>query len=218
VDPGPISIILLSPVYFLALFTLLAYFYCFPLDTLIIFVLSKPVRLTTSSQVGNKVLGCVCAGSTLLLAEDALTRFIVKWRPCWSVIKPVCITFSHHCLSSSRSTLNLGFLTEGKLAATFIIPSSWGSQRAGYPPRTRTVYFHINYTPAASFLALSTSSSFFSGAVAGEEEKTSARGVFRTHILYFVIVLLYFIYFTCIILYQKPKKKLESLVVVISLL
>jgi hypothetical protein len=27
---------------------------------------------------------------------------------------------------------NLGFLTEGKSAAIFITPSSWGSQRAGY--------------------------------------------------------------------------------------
>jgi hypothetical protein len=50
----------------------------------------------------------------------------------------------------------------------------------------------------------------FSGAVAGEEWKTSARGFFRTHILYFI-------YLTCIVLYQKPKK-IESLVVVISLL
>jgi hypothetical protein len=33
----------------LALFTLLAYYYYFPLDTLISFVSSKPVRLTTSS-------------------------------------------------------------------------------------------------------------------------------------------------------------------------
>jgi hypothetical protein len=33
----------------LILFTLLAYYYCFPLDTLIPFVSSKPVRLTTSS-------------------------------------------------------------------------------------------------------------------------------------------------------------------------
>jgi hypothetical protein len=33
----------------LTLFTLLAYYYHFPLDTLIPFVLSKPVRLTTSS-------------------------------------------------------------------------------------------------------------------------------------------------------------------------
>jgi hypothetical protein len=45
--------------------------------------------LTTSSQVGDKVFVCVCAGSTN--------------------------TFSHHRLSSSRSTLNLGFLTKGKL-------------------------------------------------------------------------------------------------------
>jgi hypothetical protein len=33
----------------LALFILFAYYYCFPLDTLIPFVSSKPVRLTTSS-------------------------------------------------------------------------------------------------------------------------------------------------------------------------
>jgi hypothetical protein len=32
----------------------------------------------------------------------------------------------------SWSILNLGFLTEGRLAAILIIPSSWGSQRAGY--------------------------------------------------------------------------------------
>jgi hypothetical protein len=56
-------------------------------------------------------------------------------------------------------------------------------------------------------------SSSFSGAVAGEECKTSARGVFRTHILYFVIVLLYFI-FTCIVFLSKTQKKLESLVAV----
>jgi hypothetical protein len=60
----------------LALFTLLAYYYHFPLDTLIPFVSSKPVRLTTSSQVGNKVFGCVCAGSMLLLAEDESTSVV----------------------------------------------------------------------------------------------------------------------------------------------
>jgi hypothetical protein len=75
------------------------------------FVSSKPVRLITSSQVGNKVFGCVCAGSTLLLAEDESTS-IVKWRPCWSVIKPVRITFS--CLSALLLTDIPCFLTEGK--------------------------------------------------------------------------------------------------------
>jgi hypothetical protein len=49
----------LFPSYCYHLFTLLAYFYCFPLDTLITFISSKPVRLTTSSYVGNKVFGCV---------------------------------------------------------------------------------------------------------------------------------------------------------------
>jgi hypothetical protein len=37
--------------------------------------------------------------------------------------------------------INLGFLTEEKLAAILIIPSSWGSQRAGHSPRTRTVCY-----------------------------------------------------------------------------
>jgi hypothetical protein len=43
-------------------------------------------------------------------------------------------------------------------------------------------------------LVINHASSFFSGAIAGEEWKTSARGVFRTHILYFVLsfALLYF--------------------------
>jgi hypothetical protein len=31
--------------------------------------------------------------------------------------------------------INLGFLTEGKLAAILITPSSWGSQWAGHSPR-----------------------------------------------------------------------------------
>jgi hypothetical protein len=42
-------ILVLYPLYCHHLFTLLAYYYHFPLDTLIPFVSSKPVRLTTSS-------------------------------------------------------------------------------------------------------------------------------------------------------------------------
>jgi hypothetical protein len=33
--------------------------------------------------------------------------------------------------------INLGFLTEGKLVAILIIPSYWGSQRAGHSPRIK---------------------------------------------------------------------------------
>jgi hypothetical protein len=87
------------------------------------------------------------------------------------------------------------FLTEGKSAAIFITPSSWGSQRAGHSPRNKQQFL---------------------GAVAGEEWKTSAREVFRTHILYFVLS------FALLILpasfFIKNPKKLESLVVGISLL
>jgi hypothetical protein len=57
----------------------------------------------------------------------------------------------------------------------------------------------------------------FSGTAAGEEWKTSARGVFCTHILYFVL-LFCFTLFLPASFYIKNPKKLESLVVVISLL
>jgi hypothetical protein len=56
----------------------------------------------------------------------------------------------------------------------------------------------------------------FSGAVAGEKKEDFCEGSFRTHILYFVlsVALLYFYLHHFI----KNPKKLESLVVVISLL
>jgi hypothetical protein len=71
---------------------------------------------------------------------------------------------------------NLGFTTEGKLAAVLIIPSSWGSQ------------WGVIYMP----------SSIFSGAIAGEKEDF-CKGSLSLPMFYFVIVLLYFI-FACIFL------------------
>jgi hypothetical protein len=67
----------LFPLYWNHLFTLLAYYYHFPLNMLIPFVSSKPVRLTTSSQVGNKVFGCVVCrfhvvASKAMLGQGAL--------------------------------------------------------------------------------------------------------------------------------------------------
>jgi hypothetical protein len=57
----------------------------------------------------------------------------------------------------------------------------------------------------------------FSGAIAGEEVEDFCEGSFRTHTLYFVLsfALLYLFYLHHFI---KNPKKLESLVVVISLL
>jgi hypothetical protein len=89
----------------LALFILLAYFYCFSLDTLITFVSSKPVRLTTSSQVGSKVFGCVMCRFHVATGRRRINK-CRKRRPCWSVIKPVRITFSRIiCSSPDRHTL-----------------------------------------------------------------------------------------------------------------
>jgi hypothetical protein len=56
----------------LALFTLFAYYYHFPLDTLILFVSSEPVRLKISSQVGSKVLGYVVCRFRVAASKQSL--------------------------------------------------------------------------------------------------------------------------------------------------
>jgi hypothetical protein len=72
-----------------------------------------------------------------------------------------------------------------------IIPYAWGSQLPGYN------HHHQLYT----------SHQIFSGAVAGEEKEDFCEENFsHAHPLLCFIVLLYFIYFTCIVLYQKHKK------------
>jgi hypothetical protein len=122
VDPGPFSIILLSLVYFLALFTLLH-------------------SLLFSTRYAHNL----CFKQT-----GEIDNLIVSWE------QSICLCVCRFRITSSRlsllswSRLNLGFLTERRLAAILIIPSSWGSQRAGYPPRTRTVCFHVNHTLATS--------------------------------------------------------------------
>jgi hypothetical protein len=73
------------------------------------------------------------------------------------------------------------FLTEGKLAIVLIIPSSWGSQLGGYPARIKLIFWHHC-----------------------RGKRRLLQGEFRTHILYFVFVLLYFI-FACIIFIKNTK-------------
>jgi hypothetical protein len=104
----------------------------------------------------------------------------------------VGITFGR--LSPSYWIDNLGFLLREKLAAIFITPCSWG------------------FPTGRSFTRLHQA---FSGAIAGEKEDF-CKGSFHTHTLYFVLsfALLYFYLHRFI----KNPKKLESLVVVISLL
>jgi hypothetical protein len=82
---------------------------------------------------------------------------------------------------------------------SFLAPSSPRHQQVFW--RRCREYSYINYIFPRQLSPIK-----FSGAVAGEEVEDFCEGSFRTHILYIVIVLLYFIYFTCIILYQKTQK------------
>jgi hypothetical protein len=71
----------------------------------------------------------LCAGFTLLLVKSYTPTSSCIWRPC-----PECHEASkHHLLKFGfllLVRLNLGFTTEGRLAAVLIIPSSWDSQQA----------------------------------------------------------------------------------------
>jgi hypothetical protein len=69
--------------------------------------------------------------TALLLAEDKSTRVING--ALVGVLLSQSASPSVVCLSSPR-TINLGLITEGKLAAILITPFCWGSQRAGYFP------------------------------------------------------------------------------------
>jgi hypothetical protein len=74
---------------------------------------AKPVSLTTSLKVGDKVLGCLCAG--LHVAADAGSA------PCHELVRNT---------SGENVFLLLvdkpWFFTEEKLATVIIIPFSWG--------------------------------------------------------------------------------------------
>jgi hypothetical protein len=88
----------------LALFTLLVYYYCFPLDTLIPLFIANRWDWQTHRKLETKYLVVLCAGSALLLAEDALTSYR-KRRPCWSVTRLASITFWSLAFSWIRHTL-----------------------------------------------------------------------------------------------------------------
>jgi hypothetical protein len=90
------------------------------------------------------------------------------------------------------------FLTEGKFAAVLIIPSSWGFQLDG----------EITSTPCRIKL-------IFWRRCRGK--RRLLQGEFRTHILYFVLVLL-LLYFCLHRFYQKHTKIVSFIVVTLLLL
>jgi hypothetical protein len=105
-----------------------------------------------------------------------------SWHHCPECHKAI----KHHLLKlvlSPTGSINLGFITKGRLAAVLITPSLG-------VPNWSVIY--INTTPSS-----------FSGAVAGEKENFCKGSLSRT-IFYFVFVLLYFI-FACIFLSKIQK-------------
>jgi hypothetical protein len=78
--------------------------------------------------LGTKYLVVLCAGSTLPLTKQSLDE--APYKLSGAVAKLASITFLS--LAFSYWIDNLSFLLREKLAAIFIIPSSWGSQLAGH--------------------------------------------------------------------------------------
>jgi hypothetical protein len=89
---------------------------------------------------------------------------------------------------SPTGSINLGFTTEGRLAAMLIITFSWGFPTG----RLSTIFLHQQCT-----------TNKFSGAVAREKEDF-CKGSLSLPTFYFVIILLYFI-FACIFLSKIQK-------------
>jgi hypothetical protein len=94
-------------------------------------------------------------------------------------------------------TDNTWFLTEGKFAAILIIPSSWGSQLDG------DLHQHLRKQQEFFWRRC-------------REKRRLLQGEFRTHILFFGLVLLLLYFYLHIFI--KNTKKLVSFIVVISLL
>jgi hypothetical protein len=86
--------------------------------------------------LGTKYLVVFCAGSTLPLAKQTLDE--VPYKLSGAVTKLAGITFRR--ISSSYWIDNLGFITEGKLAAIFIKTFSWGFPTG----RLFTTHSHVN--------------------------------------------------------------------------
>jgi hypothetical protein len=127
-DPGPISIIFLSPVYF----TRTVYI----TRILLLFSTGYTHNLCfkQTSEIDNLIVSW--EQSTWLCCVQVpccnWPKTSQQVRPCWSAIKPVCITFSRLSLLSKID--NLGFLTEGKASCytlhTFLLGFPTGRHHA----------------------------------------------------------------------------------------
>jgi hypothetical protein len=138
-DPSPISFTLLLPFYFYSHCFFLAYYYLLPLDMLNPLFTANRWDWQPHRKLGQSSWLC-CVQVPRCHWWKAARRQAVIWRPC-----PECHKASGHQPSevwlSPTGLINHGFITEGRLAAVLIIPSSWGSQRG------------VIYTLSSIFLA-----------------------------------------------------------------
>jgi hypothetical protein len=125
-DPGPFFYIY----YFLlqALFTSCNYYvltankYHFTYDTFNHLFSANQWDSQPHCKLGRSILVVLCAGSTLLLAPTPRHQRLL--------LAPLPKSASNNLRKwflSPTGRLNLGIITEGKLTAVLIIPSSWGS-------------------------------------------------------------------------------------------
>jgi hypothetical protein len=182
-DPGPISFILLSPVYFTRIVYFLVYYYCFPLDTLIPLFTANRWDWQPHRKLGAKYLVALCAGSTLLLAKQSLHE--APYKLSGAVAKLAGITFWSLAFSWTDKPW---FLTKGKTCScahhTFLL---------GFP----TGRWLTSSTPCCI-------KDFFWHCCRGK--RRLLQGEFRTHILYFVLSFAFTLFiFACIVLSKIQK-------------
>jgi hypothetical protein len=145
------------------------------------FIFSKPVRLTTSLQVGAKYLGYVvcrfhvAAGAGSAPYQKPVSNNLQKW------------------FLSPTDRLNFGFITEGKLTAMLIKPSSWGSQLVCQTPHHQQVFWRHCQGERGFLQGESLTSNLF------------------TLLLFCLVSLFYFICF----LFIKIHKKIVTFIIVI---
>jgi hypothetical protein len=87
----------------------------------------KPLRLTTSLQVGVKYFGCVVCRFHVAASAEAMPQT----RRHQQVLVPLPKSASNNLRKwflSPTGRLNFGFITEEKLTVVLITPYSWGSQ------------------------------------------------------------------------------------------
>jgi hypothetical protein len=143
----------------------------------------------------------LCAGSTLLLVPTPCARLSLALLP-----KSASNNLQKWFLSPT-GLLNLGIITEGKLSAMLIIPSSWGFPTG--PVRHQDFFWHRCQGLKKNKLPHQLGAvNFFWHRCRGERGFLHGESLTSNHftlLLFFLVALLYFV---CILFIKNTKKKL----------